>query len=322
MLARIRPRPQYPLGLPLLEYLVAVFVGTFDESELKFIGVLFFGLLVLAMYAACRRWLPRRESLLAGALLVSIPLISYQTVVRILLVGGKKSAILGGMADLPLACFIFLSATSLFRWFTHRVPAYLISAALFSAFAAFMKSEGLAISAVMMGTLGLFILAHRPACSWSSLAIFVFIWLVLIGPWLLFRQTLPLEPAVERFQWSGAEVWRGLQNVPLVTRFFLQEAGRVTAWGLIWVLWGILSLFGRRQILATPLKYLYVIILGGLFIDLLVVAFAPIAHVERSFFESRALGRLLFHFAPLAIFLTFQIIVHEGHEVTQSENGD
>ncbi|MBI3948968.1 MAG: hypothetical protein HY314_00715 [Acidobacteria bacterium] len=310
-LTRIRPRPQYPLGWPMLEYLVAVFVGAFDESNLKFVSALLFGLLVLAMYAACRTWFPRRHALLACALFVSIPFIYYQTVFRLLLVGGKKSAILGGMADLPLACFVFLSATSLFHWFIRPVPAYLVTAAVFSAAAGFTKNEGLAISAVMMGTLGLFILVHRQTRSWSSLATFMLIWLVLVGPWLLFQQTLPLELQAVRFVWSGAEVVRTLHTLPRVTRFFVQEAGNFLSWGLIWMLWVVLSLLSRRQMLATPLKYLYVIILGGLLVDLLVVALAPVGNVQRAFFQSRTLARLLFHFAPLAIFLILQMMAHE-----------
>jgi len=177
----------------------------------------------------------------------------------------------------------------------------------------------LAFSAVIMGTLGLFILTHRQTRSWSSLAAFVLIWLTLIGPWLLFRQSLPLEPALERFEWSRDEVWRTVHNLPLVTRFFLQEASNPLSWGLIWVLWVVLSLVKWRQILATPLKYLYLIILGGLLADLLAVAFAPVGHVERSFFESRALARLLFQFAPLAVFLILHLLAHEKHGMAPTD---
>jgi hypothetical protein len=83
---------------------------------------------------------------------------------------------------------------------------------------------------------------------------------------------------------------------------------------LIWVLWAVLSLLRRRQILATPLKYLYVIMLGGLLMDLMVVAFAPVAHVERSFFQSRTLARLLFHYAPLAVFITLHLLGSKDQE--------
>jgi hypothetical protein len=141
-LTRIRPRPQYPLGWPMLEHLAGLFAGGFDETKLKLVGAMFFGLLIMAMYAACRTWHSRIHSLFACLLLVSIPFIYYQSAFRILLVGGKKSAVLGGMADLPLACFVFLSAILLFRWVENQRVSWLIGAAVFAACAAFTKNEG------------------------------------------------------------------------------------------------------------------------------------------------------------------------------------
>jgi hypothetical protein len=133
-------------------------------------------------------------------------------------------------------------------------------------------------------------------------------------PWLIFRQTLPPEPAAERFVWSGTEFVRAVSRLPVVTKYLLLEAANPLSWGLIWLLWLVVSVMKWRHIHGSPMKYLYLIVLGGLLIDVLVVALAPIGNVKRAFFDSRTLARLLFHFAPLAIFLTTYLIAHEGHE--------
>lgn len=309
-LTRIQLRPNYPLGLPLLQYLVAVFIGVFDQYLLKTVTALFFLLLILSMYSQCRCWFTRRQTLLACALLISIPFLYYQSVLRILLIGGKKSNLLGGMADLPLTCFIFLSLTWLYRWFEQAKPVYLITAAMFGAAAAFMKDEGLAMSAVSVGTLLLFAVINRRDRPVSQVALFLTIWLVMILPWLFFRSRLPLEAYTERLQWNLADVARLMQRLPESLGFFVREAGHIARWGMIWILFLVLSLMLWRRIKASRLKYLYLIIFGSLALECVVVALAPLANLERSFYESRAVARFLFQIAPVAIFLTLHVLVN------------
>lgn len=309
MLTRVRPRPRYPLGLPLLECLAATIMGTWDESRLKFVNVLFVVLLVSSLYAACRPGASRKHALFCSALIVTVPFLSYQTVLRILLVGGKKSALLGGLADVPLACFFFLSAVSAYRWLLRPRLAWLVATALFGAAAGFTKNEGLAMSALLAGALIVFLLRQGQRRAWLSLFIFAGIWVVMLGPWLVFRQTLPPEPAMARFHWSAAEVMRTVHHLPGVALAFLREAGRFTAWGFVWVIWAILSWLRRRQILSSPLWFFYVLVLGGALLDLIVIAFAPVARWERAFVESGTLARLLFHFLPLVIFLIGRLII-------------
>jgi hypothetical protein len=184
----------------------------------------------------------------------------------------------------------------------------LISASVFSACAAFIKGEGLAISAVMTGALILYVLSNRPARGWTSLAKFAAVWLVLAGPWLLFQQTLPMEPAIARHEWSRMDLIQAIYDFPLVARYFLQDAANIMAWGLLWVLWIVVSVAGRHEIIKTPIKYVYLIVLGALFLDFLAVSIAPVSHPERAYFESRTPSRLLFHVAPLVVFLTAQLL--------------
>ncbi|RMG52462.1 MAG: hypothetical protein D6723_08710, partial [Acidobacteria bacterium] len=231
MLTRIRPRPQYPLGLPLLESLAATIMGTWNEPGVKSVIILFVVLLMSSLYAACRLGASRKQALFSSALIVTVPLLSYQTIFRILLVGGKKSALLGGLADVPLACFFFLSAVCAYRWLLRPRLAWLIAAALFGAAAGFTKNEGLAMSALLAGALIVFHLRQGRRRAWLPLFAFAGVWMLVLGPWLVFRQTLPPEPAMARFQWSGAEVMRTAHNLPEVALAFLREAGRLTAWG-------------------------------------------------------------------------------------------
>lgn len=318
-LTRIQPRPQYPLGWPLQQHLVALFLGRFEAAPIKFVVGLFFGLLMLATYTTARLWFPRPLALLGCTLLLSLPFIYYQSVFRTLLVGGKKSAILGGLADLPLACFVLLSLTALYRWFVHAEAAHLISAAVFSAAAAFTKNEGLALSAVIMVTLAFFIFHHRHTHRWRAWFLFASIWGILIGPWLWFRQQLPAEQAVARLEWSIEAVARLGQNVPSVIGFFLSEAANLFSWGLIWVLWLVLSLQQWRFIRNTALKYLYVIILGGLAADVVAVSLAPVGNVKRAFFESRAIARLWFQLAPSVVFVMLHLLYPQWREPTHQE---
>jgi hypothetical protein len=240
-------------------------------------------------------------------------------VFRILLVGGKKSAILGGMADLPLACFVFLSLTALYRWFVRAETADIVSAAVFSAAAAFTKNEGLAMSAIILATLALFTIIHRHTHTWRALFTFVSIWAVLIGPWLWFRQRLPVELLVARAEWNMDAIIRAGQNLPQIIGFFLLEAGNMFSWGLIWVLWTILSLQRWPIIRHTVIKYVYLIILGGLAADILVVALAPVGNVKRSFFESRAIARLLFQLAPSVVFLVLYLFEDMQHRAAPEQ---
>lgn len=318
-LTRIQPRPQYPLGWPLQQLLAALFLGRFDAAPIKFVVGLFFGLLMLATYTTARLWFPRPLALLGCALLLSLPFIYYQSVFRILLVGGKKSAILGGLADLPLAVFVFLSLTALYRWFVQAEAAHLISAAVFSAAAAFTKNEGLALSVVILATLAFFIFRHRQTHTWRAWVLFASIWALLIGPWLWFRQQLPVEQAVARLQWNMDVIIRLGQNVPVVIGFFLSEAANVFSWGLIWVLWLTLSLQQWRLIRHTAIKYIYVIILGCLAADVMAISLAPVSDVKRAFFESRAVARLWFQLAPSVVFVMLHLLYQQWRDPTHQE---
>lgn len=316
-LTRVQPRPQYPLGWPLQQHLAALMLGRFDAAPIKFTVGLFFGLLILASYTTARVWFPRPLALLGCALLLSLPFIYYQSVFRILLVGGKKSAILGGLADLPLACFALLSLTALYRWFVHAEAAQLISAAVFSAAAAFTKNEGLALSVIILAMLPFFIFHHRHTHRWRAWFLFASIWAILIGPWLWFRQHLPVEQAVARLEWNMDAIIRLGQNAPSVIGFFLAEAANLFSWGLIWVLWLVLSLQQWRFIRETAIKYLYVIILGCLAADMLVVSLAPVSNIKRAFFESRAIARLLFQLAPIVVFVMLHLLHQHWREPIQ-----
>jgi hypothetical protein len=313
--ARVRLHPTYPLGVPLLQSLVASFIGAFDETKVKFVSVLFYVLLMLSMYGLSRRWLTRTQSLLACAVLLSIPFIYYQTIFRILLIGGKKSNLLGGMADLPLACFVFLSTMALFRWFESAAPVHLISAAVFSAMAGFMKEEGLAIAVVLSGTVLLFAMMHRRDRPLIHTSFFFAPWLVLMAPWLYFRSTLPPDAHLERWEGELFDVLRLMQQLPESLGFFLREASHLLHWGMMWVLFLVLSLLGLRQTKTTDVKYLYLIILGSLACDCLVVALVPVTDLERTYYESRAVGRFFFHVAPVAVFLMFHL--YEQHTKTR-----
>lgn len=316
--ARVHPRPRHALGWPLLAAGYSSLVGGYDDRALPIMTAIMFALLLGAIYGAHRQIRTQSLSLFACVLLVCIPFLYYGSLFRMLLIGGKKSNVLNGNADLPLAFFFFLGGTALYFWMRENSSRWLVASALFMTFGAYIKNEGLALYVVVLIVTAAYSAVQLRKKFLRSVSIYAGVSLPLLAPWLYFRTLLPLEPAEERMLFDSAHFGLMLDQLPTMVGFFFREAANVTHWGLLWYLLPIAMIGYRRTLVRTEVRYVGLTLLTGLGVYALALAAAPVGDLGRAFFTNRTVGRLLFHFAPITVFFLMGLIWPSDHAETSN----
>jgi 4-amino-4-deoxy-L-arabinose transferase-like glycosyltransferase len=236
----------YPLGFPFVIAGLWAMAGHSDETLAKLVQLPVYLSLVAVMYGSLRSMLHRRaEAICVTAVFATAPVL--------VLHAGQA------VAEAPLVLMHACSLVLLLRWMgSGGRRGELIACALFAAFAAFTKNEGLALLPIVFGAA----LAAALAAKADQKRKLLRDWLiagitaaVLIAPWLLYRTRLPKTH--EDYGAKLTHVQTVIQNLPRLGQVLRQYLGlfvQFDAAGPIWVVLIVVAFvgcrrFGRREVL-------------------------------------------------------------------------
>ncbi len=247
----------HPLHLPLFQTWIAIALGRFHEVYVKAPAALYFTGVLGVLYCTVRRE--------AGPLL-AMATVFFMATVPIFTAHGQDA-----YADLPLAFFALCFVVMLWRFISEENLHALILAGILGAMAGFVKNEGLFFPLSGGMALLVFLLSRKKKVPGAQvllpLTAFVLPLVLLLGPWLLFKMHYGIgfghSGATSRLDWLSDPFYtkaaRGIHweiiGKGLYVIFFTAN------YNLIFPLFLFLGVLGRKTILRTELKYIYMVIL-------------------------------------------------------------
>jgi len=321
----VQGHPRYPLLISLAEQHIYATLGHVDDRLSKVLfPSLYFGM-VLVFAGVLSRHVGRDTAWLGAILLATVPVLMPD-----------DYGFLCGQADAPVACLEGLALLYLWDWLSQReagsLPEWssLWYAGVCSSLAAFTKDEG--ISHSLVHTIGFSLAAGigsvryrgRVPCSWFSSVQTVFalvlVEIVLIAPWLVHRQSLPMTGEMDYSgRFTVEALGKGLStlswSVPhLLQRMFL-EAPR---WGLQWWLIVVGLVLRPGDTLRPPQLFLGLTLAGCLMALLVAGMLAPVALEEHIDGSSH---RYLMQLTPAAVLLGFSLLTQGGDRLPAAGQG-
>lgn len=276
---------RYPLLVPMVSAGMHAMTGSLDELA-KSISLLLFSGMTLAVFATVRRLNGLTGALAATALVVCLEPVSRY--------GGS------GTAEMALTAFYTCSLLCILRWQQTRAWGFLILAALFSAWMAWTKNEGLALAAVN----AIVIAASGPRGSRSkslragiALATIV---AVIYLPWLFYSWGLPRTDEDYAGRFASLQIFSGFDRLGQILAWFGKELIDWQDWGLFWIIVAALALAERRRFKNPRIRLI------GVLLILHILAYIPafmVTNWKLNELLSVTLDRLFMHAAPAGAIL-------------------
>ncbi len=288
--SRTYAHPEYPLLLPLSECWLYLGMGEVDEQVIKLLFPLFYFSFLALFWKFFEREKGRQESLLYTVLLATSPLLIYH--------------LISGYAELPLTFYYTFSTLSLYFWCWKGKREDLWVGVLFSAFAAWTKSEGqalLGLNAMLFGSA--YLLTSKEALFKKWMKIFLlFSPFIVIAPWWIFLKRLHVSPSefVPQFRPDLLASHGG--RMPLVFGTLVLKLLNVLKWNLLWVALFLMGGIFRRELFSFPRNLLAFALILHLALYYFIYVIHPLdvlwaMNVDDSY------NRVLLHAAPLALYL-------------------
>lgn len=291
-----RPFLGHPLHTTLLQLWVSLSLGEFHEIYAKlWSGFYFISVLAIFFYSIKEEtnWF---YALLMTFFLSTVPLLTFHGT--------------GGYSDLPLGYYALASVLCFFRFMKNGERGMLIMSSVLLAMGVLTKNEGFFFLIAVATALCLFIALERTRPP-VDLMWFIIPFLVIAGPWLIFKMSYGLG-----FGHTGADsslVWlsdpkfsaaaeRGLhwEIFPRVIRGVLLTPN----FNLVFLFWAVFSFLGARVIIGSNIKYLYVIIVAVIGQFLFIYLTLEITAVT----ESSGMYRNMLTYAPIILFTSALVL--------------
>jgi len=277
---------RYPLLVPMMSAGAHAMTGRLDDLS-KTIALLLYPGMGMVVFAAVRRINGTTAALTATALLACLqPMLRY---------GGS------GTAEMAITAFYACSILCIVRWRETGSWGYVVLCALFSAWMAWTKNEGLALAAVNAVVLALIKGHGLRRRAFAAAAIFTLIVAAIYLPWIIFSWGLPRtdEDYAGNLRIHG--IISNVSRLPQILGALGLEAVNWQDWGFFWLLAATLAIVQRRRF-ANPAAA----IIGTLLV-LHLLAYLPPLMVVTSWNLDELLAvttdRLLMHAAPAAAIL-------------------
>jgi hypothetical protein len=298
----VSPNPTYPLLMPLAQSYVSLFLGEYDDFCAKWICVLLFMSFLGFLYFALRRTgASLRTGLFAVLVVCTIPQVVEQ--------------VSNGYADLPVGIYFGLAGICFCLWLREESHLFMVLAALFSAFAALTKDEGLAAAVLLFCCFVTAMLARRKgsiAHALTGIVGFVAIFGVLLLPWL--RLKIHLELAAQaylvrrpfpRFEWGRLErLW------PIFYQYQLQWFS-LRNWNLLWVFILVALAVGYKRSLRGERAWIGSLLLGQLMIYTMFYILVPDENhpvMNLPWYLMTTVSRMLLQLTPLSVFFLASLL--------------
>jgi hypothetical protein len=259
---------QYPLLIPLMEVHVWTWLGRVDDWAIMPLFPVFAAALAGAVYAFARMAAGEWAALAAAAAVVTAPKFAYEAST--------------GCCDVPLGAYVtVLAGAGIWVLRSPDRPKLLLMAAMVAG-AIFTKEEGAASAAIMVFVL---LAGHfartRNARDTASMAAILALGLVISGPWLLFRATIPEVTAIgERGLWDLTNIGKmPPAQLASLAEDLLEQFGWTSRYGGLWLLVAaVLLLNPRRLRVAESLVPLAIFLLNTfLYVAIALVPRPPLA---------------------------------------------
>jgi hypothetical protein len=276
----------YPLMVPFLTAGVYAAMGIVDDQTGKLVSVFLDVLIVPMVYLGLRWKLRRLPAACLCAILAMLPVMFRY--------GGV------GCADLPLAMFYAGSIFYVARWIDRQQWPDLILAILFSAFAAFTKSEGVVL-ALMNGVVLLgYGLWNGRRRDWVGAAAFFAGLLAMDAAWLIWSRSLPHTHEDYGSKLLSSLVVTHLPGLKEIIPAMLVQTTEFQVWGLLWIMAAVLALLGWRALARPYVLALWILLVMHLMVYALAYSVTP---WDLAVLMPMTMDRLLLHTIPAVIFL-------------------
>ncbi len=262
----------YPLHLSLAELWAALWLGHFHEAYVKIWSALYFLALPAFFYGVVKRETGRFSGLVWVFFLISAPLMVYHGI--------------EGLADLPLAFYVFTSVIFFWRYLKKGDLRLLALSGLLVAMAICTKYEGIFFFFALLVALSIKLLSGRRMVL-ASVAAFLLPLIIVVGPWLFFKKINDLSVLHENIEFQVTSVVkygaRGMDSESKrIAAAVKKPEKRMVQWELfddifvklfksanyniIFAFWIVVSLASYRKIWKSDLKYIYLTIFVVLFL--------------------------------------------------------
>ena len=301
--------PEYPLFMPLLETWVNSYTGREDERTGKgFLFLLAAGFISL-LYGAQRKFCGRMHAAVFTAVYATLPVFVYR--------------MSGGEADGPLAFFYTAAFAYMALWTALKKNVYLLTAALFTAFAMFTKNEAAAFFMIMAATIAAVLITdgtlpvRRKA---ASMAVYAAPVVILVLPWLVYSRMIPKNDVIFTFRDvlnphvfavicdNAGRIW------PIVRNFIFDLMLKPTKWNMFWFVFFAAQIFSFREMFKRPYVFLTFFMWANVFVYFFMFLTIPL-RIEHMFVT---MDRLFLQMSGVMILFT-SIIAARSNLLTDEE---
>jgi hypothetical protein len=228
---------QYPLHLPLLETFTYILQGGWNDCLMKIIFPLYFLSMLMIFYCALRREQSRLTALFFTFLLSTLPLLVYHATIE--------------YADFVVGAYFLAAVVYLYQFIKTKDLKFLLLSAVIAALSAWVKDEGQIFYFICF-----FLLLTAVKFNWKYLAAYLMPFIVLLGPWIVFKQIFGLslgnEPTL-----SAAGLVSGFTFHPETIVKMLEKMFLSGNWHLLFGLWVLVIIFYYKKIFTTEKKYIF-----------------------------------------------------------------
>jgi hypothetical protein len=271
---------RYPLLVPMMSAGMHAMTGPMADLG-KFISLLLYPAMGLAVFAAVRRINGKTAALTAAAMVACLePMCRY---------GGS------GTAEMALTTFYACSLLCVLRWRENGHWGYIVLAGIFSGWMAWTKNEGIVLAAINAGI----VLAANPRDRRVTIRAGLTLALIYL-PWILYSWGLPRTDEDYAARLASTQIFSNLSRLGTILLGFGKEMIDWEDWGLFWVIALLLALTERRRF-RNPLAAMV-----GILLLLHILAYIPaflVTDWKLQELLSVTTDRLFMHAAPAGAIL-------------------
>ncbi|MEO5656033.1 MAG: hypothetical protein ABIO65_02690, partial [Nitrospiria bacterium] len=275
----------YPLGFPLIELWVSWCAGGWDDTAFKLVFPCLLAALLAMMYGGLRHAFGPLGAMAGTWLVAGLPL----------LVQHATDAYL----DLPLAYAALGAAIFLWRYATTRHASDVVLGSLMTAFAVWMKNEGVLVLGINL--IALTVLAARERrwgdrASWMHIGLFALSPVAIWGAWSAFKMAGGITGTLT-IEGSAALLHAG--RLPDVLALMAFELVQSANWHVLWpVFFAGWMVYFRRSFDPSFLFFGWPVVLT--LAAFVIVSASSVMY--QYLFEGSTAHRMVLHVAPLAAF--------------------
>ena len=217
----------YPWQVPLNQYWLHINLGTYDDLATNWIFVGYFLSLVGLVFCFLKRYSGFFRAAVLSFFLFTLPLAFYHG--------------FNAYADLPLALYITGALAFFYAWLNDHRAEDLTQAAIFWGLSFWVKDGAWLL--ILPFLLMFFVYLLKKQASLREFIRFIAISLVIMSPWLLFRQYYHL---------GLSNTSPGFVFQPLILLRTLEAMFVSYSWNLWWFFMIIALFFNRKRIISSP----------------------------------------------------------------------